>query len=242
MSALSTLKRFKTQVLFVVTVSGIAVPCQAQTAGFDGRNMFVHIPERAIESAAVRFLNQRVAGTIKSTETQRVSVRNFRVWLGNGNIRVVFDYNAKRRGFTDLPFRGKLYTPWASVSGWAEVKIRLGVRRNRFYAYAERSSVRWSSNNWVVDKVLRPFIDGDFCTEVANGVNNGIYSFLGTQDLDLRRELHRRGTPILASRTRLSHEQASRALVWAVNNVRIGAQVTPQRVSAWIDLQRVLPR
>jgi len=140
----------------------------------------ITVPDEMIEGYIAKALNERVAGRVKDTATEKVTVRHFDVNFVSGGMQVTFDYTFETRGWTRGLFGKRYYTPWVSDSGEASAKISLNLQHGVVSAVARSGNVDWRSNNSIV-RALNGAFDDSVRNGVANAINDALADEFGNQ-------------------------------------------------------------
>ncbi len=154
--------------------------------------------ENEVRDLLTAELNRQASGYVVNSDSQTAYIDNFRAWLENGRIKVVFDYKAKNRGWTSVAGR-RIYGPWVSDSGWISTEIQASVRQWQFQSYAPYQFVKWGSNNWFTNQ-LGSLFDIEISGKIYNGINSALaQAFGGSRKQDLRQIMLSYGPAKLAA-------------------------------------------
>jgi hypothetical protein len=186
-------------------------------------------------------------GEIHKTDTQKLSIKNPRVAFKDGAIVVRLDYSAETRGMTEVPAptfnnprnKKKVFTPWASDSGWIEFDLRTGVSNWVFEAHTRSGYVRWSSNNQFT-RMFSSLIDDRIRNEVARTVNQAIAAELPGRRFDLRQELLTKGPPLIAQQVGRPVTEVRQTMTQALGTVRLDARVNGDGIMFWVSMPKSL--
>ncbi len=226
--------------LLAVALSAGGLPTRlghaAPHGSYRNRTLQVVVPGPELRGRIDYLLNRHVSGYVINTKSQTAYIKNFRSSFGNRVIKIRFDYDIKRRGWTSGPF-GRIYGPWVKDSGWIEVDVRTGVGNGMLFAYTRNGYVRWGSNNWFTNQ-FRSLFDQKVRDNVADNVNAAVAQSLGGRKVPLADVLLRYGAADIARAFGVSRAVAENTIRSAIRRTNPSAYVTAEG----LVIQLAVPR